>query len=306
VSDSLIFFAKEEDEGMRLDSFVSQNCEDISRSYIKKHIDEGRVSVGAKIQKASYKLKNGDEVVILPIPAIMPDIMPENIPLNIVYEDSHILLINKPKGMVVHPAAGHYSGTLVNALMFYLGDNLSTINGVFRPGIVHRIDMDTSGLLIVAKTDAAHKNLSEQLSGRKIKKIYEALVMGNIKDESLTIDKPIGRSQKDRKKMSVTDKNSKEAITNIRVIERLKGATFIEAELITGRTHQIRVHMAHIGHLLLGDTVYGPEKTKYNKLNGQALFAKTIGLSHPISAKYMEFSAERPAYMDDLLLQLRI
>jgi len=303
--DDLIFTVTEGYGGQRLDTFLAKNNENLSRSFLKKHIDEGGVTIGGKAAKAGYKLKTGDIIAVAPCHETLPDVLPENIPLDIVYEDSHLILINKPQGMVVHPAAGHFSGTLVSALMFHCKDNLSTINGVLRPGIVHRIDMDTSGLIIAAKNDKAHKSLSEQLQGRKIKKIYEAYVLGAVKGDVFTISKPIGRSEKDRKKMCVTDKNSKEATTNIRVIERFRGASFIEAELITGRTHQIRVHMAHIGHPLLGDKVYGPEKSKYNKLRGQALFAKVMGFTHPATDKYMEFEIKRPEYMEELLQGLR-
>ena len=305
MSENLILTADSADNDLRLDSFIAVNCEGLSRSFLKKHITEGNVTVGGKPQKAGYRIKSGDVVSVAPYPGTVPDILPENIPLDIVYEDDCLILLNKPKGMVVHPAAGHFSGTLVNALMYHAKDKLSTINGVLRPGIVHRIDMDTSGLIIVAKNDIAHKSLSDQLSSRKIKKIYEAVAIGVVKEGSLDINKPIGRSERDRKKMCVTGKNSKEAVTRIRVIERFKAATFIEAELITGRTHQIRVHMAHLGHPLIGDKVYGPEKSKY-KLTGQALFAKTMGFTHPVTGEYMEFEAPRPEYMDNLLRVLAV
>jgi len=304
MSNDLVLYAKEEDAGVRLDVFISANKEDLSRSFLKKHIESGKVTVSGMLQKAGYKLRSGDIVRISPCPNLTPDIEPENIPLDILYEDKDIVVINKPKGMVVHPAAGHYSGTLVNALMYHCKGDLSGINGVLRPGIVHRIDMDTSGLLVVAKNDNAHQSLSEQFSTRKVKKIYEALTLGVIKEDGFSINKPIGRSERDRKKMCVTNKNSKEAVTNIRVIERFLGSTFIEAELITGRTHQIRVHLAHMGHPLLGDTVYGSEKSKY-KLEGQALFAKILGFFHPITEEFMEFEAKRPEYMEDLIGKLR-
>ncbi|MCL2564824.1 MAG: RluA family pseudouridine synthase [Defluviitaleaceae bacterium] len=300
MSDDLVLYAEEEDAGIRLDVFISGQKDDLSRSFLKKHIESGNVTIGGKPQKAGYKLKAGDVVQIAPYPPVTPDIMPEDITLDICHEDDDIIVINKPKGMVVHPAAGHYAATLVNALLYHCKGNLSGINGILRPGIVHRIDMDTSGLIVAAKNDKAHCSLSEQFSSRKVKKVYEALVMGLVKEESFTIDKPIGRSERDRKKMCVTIKNSKEAITNVKVIERFKSTTFIEARLITGRTHQIRVHMAYLGHPLVGDLVYGPEKSKY-KLGGQALFAKSLGFFHPSTGEFMEFEAKRPEYFEDLL-----
>lgn len=304
MNDDLVLYAEPNDIGIRLDIFISNNREGLSRGFIKKHIDSGNVTVGGKPQKAGYKLKSGDIVQIAPYSSVSPDILPENIPLDILYEDDDIIVVNKPKGMVVHPAAGHYTKTLVNALMYHCRGNLSGINGVLRPGIVHRIDMDTSGLIVAAKNDITHQSLSEQFSGRTVKKIYEALALGVIKEDKFLINKPIGRSERDRKKMCITIKNSKEAITNIKVIERLKGSSFIEAELVTGRTHQIRVHMAHLGHPLLGDKVYGPEKSKY-KVDGQALFAKSLSFLHPVTEKIMEFEAERPMYLENLLKQLR-
>jgi len=298
------FVAAHEDIGKRLDVFVSENYLELSRSFLKKHIESGQVSVNDKAEKASYKLKEGDEVKLLAPEEIIPDILPENIPLEIIYEDDSIIVINKPKGMVTHPAPGHYRGTLVNALMYHCKDSLSLINGVLRPGIVHRLDMDTSGLMVVAKSDMAHKRLSEQISERKVKKIYEAITLNIIKDDTLHINKPIGRSERNRKKMRVTEKNSKEAITNVKVIERFRANTFVEAELITGRTHQIRVHLAHLGYPILGDSVYGAEKCRY-RLQGQALFARTLGFLHPASGEYIEFEAVRPEYMDRLLKGFR-
>jgi len=293
------FVVKDMDIGKRLDVFVAENG-NLGRSFSKKHIDSGLVTVNDRSEKASYKLKVNDIVKMEEAKDIAPDILPENIELDILYEDDAIVVINKPKGMVVHPAPGHFSGTLVNALMYRNKDNLSSINGVLRLGIVHRIDRDTSGLIVTAKNDTAHKSLSEQLSERRVKKIYEAITINAVKNDSFQINKPIGRSERDRKKMCVTEKNSKEAITNIKVIERFRANTLIEAELITGRTHQIRVHMAHMGYPLLGDTVYGPEKCKY-KLQGQALFAKTLGFLHPTSGEYIEIEARRPEYFENLL-----
>ena len=300
MDDCLIFVAGALGAGVRLDVFICENNPELSRSFLKKHIEAGLVRVNGSPEKAGYKLRENDIVEMEEVEEKIPDIAPEDIPLDIIYEDAAIIVINKPKGMVVHPAPGHFSGTLVNALMFHCKDSLSSINGVLRPGIVHRIDMETSGVLVAAKNDLAHKSLTEQLAERKVKKIYEAITINVIKDDNFQINKPIGRSERDRKKMRVTDKNSKEAVTNIRVIERFSANTFIEAELITGRTHQIRVHLAHLGYPLLGDTVYGPEKCRY-KMQGQALFAKALGFIHPVSGEYVEFEAKRPEYMERLL-----
>ena len=300
----LILQAEDVDADSRLDVFVSDNISEFTRSFLKKHIESGAVTVNGKSQKVGYKLKGGDIVHVAPIENIIPDILAENIPLDILHEDPDIIVVNKPKGMVVHPAAGHYSGTLVNALMYHCKDELSGINGYLRPGIVHRIDMDTSGVIVAAKNDKAHKHLAEQFALHSIKRVYEAITINIIKDDTLDIDKPIGRHHTDRKKMCVTDKNSRNAITHIKVIERFTANTFIEARLETGRTHQIRVHMAHIGHPLVGDIVYGPAKDKY-KTNGQALFAKSLGFIHPSGGDYIEFEAERPEYMEQLLDKLR-
>jgi len=300
----LVFVADAGDAGVRLDVFVSENIPHLTRSFLKKHIDSGLVTVNGKPEKAGCKLKEADIVKMTEPEEIIPDILPEAISLEIVYEDDDIIIVDKPKGMVVHPAAGHYNGTLVNALMYHCKGRLSAINGVLRPGIVHRIDMNTSGLIMAAKNDIAHKSLSEQLSARSVKKIYEALTINVIKDDVFQINQPIGRSERDRKKMRVTDKNSKEAITNIKVTERFRANTLIEAELITGRTHQIRVHLAHLGYPLLGDTVYGPERCKH-KITGQALFARTLGICHPKTGEYMEFETKRPEYMEKILQSLR-
>jgi len=296
----LSFVVKHADVGKRLDAFVSENYSELSRSFLKKHIESGQVSVNNKSEKASYKLKEHDMVALVEPEEIVPDILAEDIPLDIIYEDDNIIVVNKPKGMVTHPAPGHYSETLVNALMYHCKGSLSSINGVLRPGIVHRLDMDTSGLMVVAKNDIAHRNLSEQISERKVKKIYEAITLNIIKDDTVHINKPIGRSERDRKKMRVTEKNSKEAITNVKVIERFRAHTFVEATLVTGRTHQIRVHLAHLGYPLLGDSVYGAPKCRY-RLQGQALFARTLGFLHPVSGEWVEFDAPRPEYMEKLL-----
>ena len=234
-----------------------------------------------------------------------PEIAAEDIPLDILYEDEDIIIVNKPKGMVVHPAPGHYSGTLVNALMFHCGDNLSGINGVIRPGIVHRIDMDTTGSLIVCKNDSAHQSLSEQLKEHSIRRIYAAIVHGNIREEQGTVDAPIGRHPTDRKKMSTKAKNARRAVTHYKVLERFGDYTYIQCELETGRTHQIRVHMSSIGHPLLGDTVYGPAKCPFKGLQGQTLHARTLGIVHPRTGEYLEVEAPLPAYFVKLLERLR-
>ena len=304
MEDDLILQAEDVDADSRLDVFVADNIGEFTRSFLKKHIENGNISVNGKVQKASYKLKPSDIVYVKRIENIIPDILAENIALDILFEDKDIIVINKPKGMVIHPAAGHYSGTLVNALMYHCKNELSGINGYLRPGIVHRIDMDTSGIIVAAKSDNAHKNLAEQFAAHSIKRVYEAVAINIIKEDNINIDKPIGRHAIDRKKMCVTDKNSRNAVTHIKVIERFSANTFIEARLETGRTHQIRVHMAYIGHPLAGDLVYGPAKDKY-KTDGQALFAKSLGFIHPATGEYIEFEAKRPEYMEKLLTKLR-
>ncbi len=281
-----------EEDNERLDSFLAEEINEVSRSYIQKLIKKDFVSVNDKKVKASYLINQGDRIAVnLPEPKKL-DVKPENIPLDIVYEDDDVAVVYKPKGMVVHPAPGNYSGTLVNALLYHL-ENLSSINGVIRPGIVHRIDKDTSGLLMVAKNNLAHIQLSEQLKEHTITRKYYALVIGNIKEEEGTINAPIGRHPVDRKKMTVTDKNSKRAVTHFIVLKRYKQYTLIEAQLETGRTHQIRVHMAYINHPLVGDPVYGVKKDKF-KLDGQLLHAKVIGFIHPATNEYMEFDCDMP------------
>ncbi|MDL2248651.1 RluA family pseudouridine synthase [Tyzzerella sp. OttesenSCG-928-J15] len=304
MNKDLIFSADETDADTRLDIYISENIPEFTRSFLKKHIEAENVTVNGKPQKAGFKLKAGDSVFVKQVESQIPDILPEKIDIDIVYEDDDLIVVNKPKGMVVHPAAGHYSATLVNALMYHCGGRLSGINGILRPGIVHRIDMDTSGILVAAKNDKAHKGLSEQFACHSITRVYEAVTVNVLKEDTLDINKPIGRSLNDRKKMCVTEKNSKPAITHIKVVERFGANTFIEARLETGRTHQIRVHMAYMGYPLVGDTVYGSAKDKY-KTGGQALFAKTLGFVHPATGEYIEFQAERPLYMENLLLKLR-
>jgi len=296
-------FQVEKDDGERIDKFLSGEMTDFSRSYIQKLIKEGCVHVNGATVKANYKLSFDDNILV-EIPELSePDILPEDIPLDILYEDEDILIVNKPKGMVVHPAAGHYSGTLVNALMFHCKDNLSGINGVMRPGIVHRIDMDTTGSLLVCKNDMAHQSLAEQLKEHSIKRVYHAIVHGNLKEDKGTIDAPIGRHPTDRKKMSVNYKNGREAVTHYQVLERFGSYTYIACRLETGRTHQIRVHMASIHHPLLGDRVYGPQKCPY-PLTGQTLHAKILGIRHPRTGEYMEFDAPLPEYFELLLDKL--
>ncbi len=295
------------DNGKRLDQFIASQCMDLSRSYIQKLIKEERTKQnGSLVTKTKTPVSFGDEITIyLPAPETL-SIEPQDIPLDILYEDDDVLIVNKPKDMVVHPAPGHYTDTLVNAIMHHCKDNLSGINGVLRPGIVHRIDKNTTGALIVCKNDNAHRSISEQLKAHSITRSYHAIVYNNFSEEEGTIDKPIGRHPTDRKKRTVTDKNSKHAITHYRVLDHLNNRfNYIECRLETGRTHQIRVHMAHIGHPLLGDDVYGPDNAKYKHLEGQVLHARTIGFIHPTTDEYMEFEAPLPEYFEKLLKKLR-
>ncbi|MBQ7741111.1 MAG: RluA family pseudouridine synthase [Eubacterium sp.] len=295
---------KSENASQRLDKFLVSFLEGFTRSAVQKIIDEGNVKLdGAPLSK-NYKLKEGDEIEIT-IPDSKPlEVSGEDIPLDIVYEDTDLLVVNKPKGMVVHPANGNYSGTLVNALLYHCGDSLSGINGVIRPGIVHRIDKNTSGLLVVAKNDLAHVGLASQIKDHSFTRAYEAVVYGNIKEDKGTITQPIGRNPNDRKKMAVTLKNSKNATTHFEIIERFGDFTHIRCTLETGRTHQIRVHMAYIGHPVAGDDVYGPKKV-IKSLSGQCLHAKQIGFVHPRTGKYLEFESELPEYFTKFLSQIR-
>lgn len=293
-----------EDVGERIDKWLVANVDSLTRSSVQRMIDDGCVLVGGKAVSKNYKLRSGDEVTLsIPEPKEL-DVTAEDIPLDIVYEDEHLLVVNKPKGMVVHPAAGNYSGTLVNALMAHCKGSLSGINGVLRPGIVHRIDKKTSGLLIVAKSDAAHAGLAEQIKTHSFTRIYEAVVVGNLKDDLGTIDAPIGRHPIDRKKMCVTEKNSKNAVTHFEVLERFNGFTHVRVKLETGRTHQIRVHMSYIGHYVAGDEVYGSKKP-IKELDGQCLHAKVIGFEHPITHEYLEFDSPLPTYFDDFIQKLK-
>lgn len=287
----------------RIDKFLSDNLNGFTRNAIAKLITEGNVTVNKTVISKNYKCKKND-LIEVHIPDAKPlDVAAENIPLDIVYEDGDLLVVNKPKGMVVHPAAGNYDGTLVNALLYHCKDSLSGINGVIRPGIVHRIDKDTSGLLIVAKNDAAHLSLAQQIKEHSFHRAYQAVCYGNIKNDSGTVHQPVGRHPKDRKKMAVTDKNSKDAITHFEVLKRYNGFTHIRCILETGRTHQIRVHMAYTGHPLAGDTVYGPKKV-ITSLNGQCLHAGEIGFVHPKSGEYLEFKSELPDYFTTFLRKL--
>lgn len=294
----------QEDEKMRIDVYLSEKLENISRASVKKLIVEENVLVNSRLIKPRYIVKSGDIIeVTFEEEEETVEILKEDIPLEVVYEDSDLAVINKPQGMVVHPATGNMRGTLVNALLFKF-DTLSTLNGEDRPGIVHRIDKDTSGLLMIAKNDFAHEGLAEQLKEHTTTRKYYALVEGPIKEENGTIDAPIGRHRIDRKRMTVTETNSKEAVTHFSVLERFEKHTLIEAQLETGRTHQIRVHMAYINHPVVGDPVYGYKNQKFN-LEGQLLFAKKIGFVHPRSGEYLEFEVELPEYFSKILTILR-
>lgn len=289
--------------GLRLDKAITLLCENLSRNAVQQLLDEGNILVNGKSESKKYSVKYNDVITVnLPEPKTL-SVTPENIPLNIVFEDEYLLVVNKPKGMVVHPAAGNYNGTLVNALLYHCGDSLSGINGVIRPGIVHRIDKDTSGLLIVAKTDAAHKGLAKQIKEHSFTREYKTVVVGNVKDDSGTVNAPIGRHPKDRKKQAVTDKNSRNAVTHFDVIERFNGFTYLKVRLETGRTHQIRVHMAYRGTPVAGDVIYGNPKKTYG-LQGQCLHAATIGFVHPITNEYLEFTADLPEYFKDFLRRI--
>lgn len=298
-----IFNLTAEKSGVRLDSLIAEALPDISRSAAQKLIENGLVTLNGKAVKKNHKTSSGETFEIsLPEPEIT-DVVPQNIPLDVVFEDKDVIVINKPRGMVVHPAPGHPDGTLVNALLYHCGDSLSGIGGMIRPGIVHRIDMDTSGLLIVAKNDSAHTHLSAQLSDRSLSRVYEAIVYGRIKEDSGTINAPIGRHPTDRKRMAVTDKNSRSAVTHFEVIARYNGFTHVRCILETGRTHQIRVHMAHIGHPLLGDLVYGKKKPDKG-ISGQCLHAKKLKFIHPSTNTQMSFDTKLPEYFSEVLKKL--
>lgn len=297
--DEFRFQITEDLEDERIDKCMSMLIDSLSRSYIQKLIKEDAVTVNGRTVKGSYRVQTDDEVVFCLPEAVEPDIKPENIPLDILYEDSDVIVVNKPKNMVVHPAAGHYSGTLVNALMYHCGSELSGINGVMRPGIVHRIDKDTTGSLIICKNDKAHNCIAGQLKEHSINRHYFAICHGVLKEDEGTIDKPLGRHPSDRKKMAVVP-NGKKAITHYKVLKRFDKFTLIECVLETGRTHQIRVHMASIGHPILGDEVYSNQKSPF-KLEGQTLHAKILGFKHPTTGEYVEVDAPLPAYFSHLL-----
>ena len=291
-------------EGERIDKCISNYLESLSRSYIQKIIKDGKAYVNDAVVKANYKVKVDDKVQFEIPDCEEPDIPPQDIPLDILYEDKDILIVNNPKDMVVHPAPGHYEGTLVNAIMFHCKDELSGINGVLRPGIVHRIDKDTTGSIIICKNDEAHRKIAQQLKEHSITRKYRAIVYGRIMEEEGTVNAPIGRHPTDRKKMAINEKNGKPAVTHYKVLERFDKYTYIECQLETGRTHQIRVHMTSIGHPLLGDEVYGNAKCPF-KLEGQTLHAMTIGFIHPTTGEYVEYEAPLPEYFEHLLQILR-
>ena len=301
--DNRIITVTEENNNERIDKVIAQLDDTLTRSAVQKLIEENNVTVNGKIPSKNLKLKTGDEIIVTVPEPVLPEALPENIPLDIVYEDNDLLVVNKPKGMVVHPATGNYSGTLVNALLYHCGDSLSGINGVLRPGIVHRIDKDTSGLLIVAKNDFSHRLLAEQIKIHSFTRKYQAVVYGNLKDDEGTINAPIGRHPTDRKKMAVTEKNSRNAVTHYKVLGRYNGFTHVELKLETGRTHQIRVHMAYIGHPVAGDAVYGPKKV-ITALNGQCLHAYFISFEHPRTNQTITLSSPLPKYFTDFLQSL--
>lgn len=297
------FLVLEEDEGDRLDVYLAKELGDMSRSYIQKIIKDKKVSVNTKIEKAKYLVKEDDKIIVeIPAPKLL-EVTPQNIPLDIVYEDSDVLIVNKQQDMVVHPAPGNYDNTLVNAILYHCKDKLSSINGVIRPGIVHRIDKDTSGLLMIAKNNNAHNSLAEQLKDHSITREYEFICHGVVKEDKITVDRPIGRNPKDRLKMAIV-KDGRNAVTHFEVIERYDNFTHMKATLETGRTHQIRVHALSINHPLLGDSVYGPKNSKF-KLKGQTLHAKKIGFIHPTTNEYVEFNSELPKYFEDVIAKIK-
>ncbi|MCR4794949.1 MAG: RluA family pseudouridine synthase [Ruminococcus sp.] len=301
MNEQVVLTASAEDAGSRIDKYISDNIAELTRSAVQGLIEKGMVTSAGKAVSKNMKLKGGEEIIVeIPEPEPM-DAVPEDIPLDIVYEDDDLLVVNKPKGMVVHPAHGNYTGTLVNALLHHCGDSLSGINGVIRPGIVHRIDKNTSGLLIVAKNDASHLKLAEQIKVHSFTREYEAVACGYFKETEGTIDAPIGRHKTDRKKMCVTTENSRNAVTHYSVLKQYGGYAHVRLRLETGRTHQIRVHLSYIGHPVLGDDVYGKP---YKGLEGQCLHARKIGFIHPTTGKYMEFESELPEYFTAVLRKL--
>lgn len=305
ISTIFDFVITEEMEDERIDKCLSALIDSLSRSYIQKLFKDGKITVNEQvILKSSFRVKADDKVKLILPPAIVPDILPENIPLSVLFEDQDVIVINKPKGMVVHPAPGHYTGTLVNALLYHCHGDLSGINGILRPGIVHRIDRDTTGSIIACKNDEAHRRIADQLKEHSIVRRYHAIVCGNLKEDTGTIHTQIGRHPNDRKKMAVLSAGGKEAITHYKVLKRFGKYTYIECRLETGRTHQIRVHMAHLGHPLLGDTVYGPKDCPFS-LEGQTLHAKILGFIHPKTGEYIETDAPLPEYFETLLSVLQ-
>ena len=293
------FIVSKDENKERLDVFLNKKIEGITRSYLKNLIQDGSILVNGEIKKSGYSLKENDKIVVNIPDDKTSDIVPEDIKLDIIYEDDDVIIINKNKGMVVHPANGNYTGTMVNSLMYSHKDNLSSINGVIRPGIVHRIDKDTSGILVVAKNDKAHINMSEQIKNHEVEKTYIALVKGFVKEEEATINMPIGRSTKDRKKMAV-NKNGKNAVTHFKVLKRFKNYTLLEVKIETGRTHQIRVHLSEIGYPVVGDTVYSNGKNEWG-IKGQCLHAKSLKFKHPITGKEMFIEAPLPKYFENIL-----
>ena len=298
------FRVTDEDGGVRIDKYLTSVCEGLSRSYLQKLLKSGQVLVGGQGVKASYAVQEGDLIELEVPEAVEPEILAEPMDLYVLYEDEDIILINKPKGMVVHPAAGHYTHTLVNGLLDHCRGQLSGINGVMRPGIVHRIDMDTTGVIIACKNDLAHSCLAEQLKEHSITRRYQAIVHGVVKEDEGTVDAPIGRHPVERKKMSINYNNGREAVTHYKVLRRFRQYTHVECRLETGRTHQIRVHMASIHHPLLGDAVYGPARCPIPGLQGQTLHAGVLGIRHPRTGAYMEFTAPLPDYFAKLLRTL--
>lgn len=303
-SDMISLIATSEDAGTRLDAFISKEIEELSRNYAQQLIEEGQVTVDGKVETSKKrKLKEGEAVeACFPEPKAL-EVKAENIPLEIVYEDDDVIVVNKPRGMVVHPSPGNYDGTLVNAIMYHCGDSLSSINGVVRPGIVHRIDKDTSGLLMIAKNNKAHESLAAQLKDHSCTRVYTALVFDNIKEEDITVDAPIGRDERNRLRRAVNGSNPKDAVTHIHVEKRYGKYTLVTARLETGRTHQIRVHMSYIKHPLVGDTTYGPKKQTLTQ-SGQMLHAGILGFVHPSTGEYMEFESELPEYFRRILTRV--
>lgn len=310
MSDRLRVTAAAEDSGLRLDAFIGYNTDELSRSYAVRLIEKGLVTVNDNaVTSKKHQIREGDIVEIdMPEPEIL-EVKAEDIPLEIVYEDDDVAVINKPRGLVVHPGPGNQSGTLVNAIMYHMGDSLSSINGVIRPGIVHRIDKDTSGLLMIAKNDRAHESLAAQLKEHSVTREYRALVYDNIREDELTIDEPIGRDERNRMRNAVNGAAARNAVTHIKVLERFGRYTLVKARLETGRTHQIRVHMAYMHHPLVGDELYGPRrqssKVEGIPVSGQLLHAGTLGFVHPTTAEYMEFHSDLPEVFKEVLTKLR-